>query len=356
MDDLIQHIETEYYELEAKLQDPAFILQKDAYIKASKRFSELAPLMEELKKYRLIEKQAISTRALLEQEQDQELIKAAKEEIERLNEEQEELRERLGRMFSGLNRTNETQKEQNRVFLEIRAGTGGEEAALFAYDLFRMYQKYAEAKGWTIIIINESKDDLGGYKEVVAEIAGKGVFEVLKYESGVHRVQRIPETEKSGRIHTSTATVAVLPVVENAKIDLDPKDLKIEFTRSSGPGGQNVNKLETAVRITHIPTGMVVICQSERHQHQNRERALEILKSKLYQLQLEEQQKKIVSERRKQVGSGERAEKIRTYNFPQDRITDHRLRQSWKNMARILNGDLDLIFKEFCQPFGETDI
>jgi len=203
-----------------------------------------------------------------------------------------------------------------------------------------MYKKHIESRTWSLEVVSENRDELGGYKEIVAEASGQGIFNTFKLESGVHRVQRIPETEKAGRIHTSTATVVVLPVVKNVEFEVSEKDLEIEFTHSSGPGGQNVNKLETAVRIKHLPTGLVVTSQSQRQQHQNKERALEILKSKLYQLKLEEEQAKLGSERKKQVSTADRSEKIRTYNFPQDRITDHRIKQSWSNLPSVLEGDL----------------
>lgn len=231
--------------------------------------------------------------------------------------------------------------------MEIRAGTGGEEAAIFAADLFRMYSKYAQSRGWNFAILDSNRTTLGGFKEVVFEINGAGVFEELQNESGVHRVQRIPKTEKSGRVHTSTATVAVLPKIEPLEIKINPQDLKIDVARSSGPGGQNVNKLETAVRITHLPTGLVVFCQNERSQFQNREKAMEILRAKLFDLKQNEQLSQITQERRAQIGNGERSEKIRTYNWPQNRITDHRLNKSWHNLESIVDGKLDTIVKAF---------
>ncbi|TSC53504.1 MAG: peptide chain release factor 1 [Parcubacteria group bacterium LiPW_39] len=233
------------------------------------------------------------------------------------------------------------------VIIEIRAGTGGEEAAIFAADLFRMYSKYAQSQGWGFSILDSNRTGLGGFKEIVMEINGAGAFEQLKNESGVHRVQRIPRTEKNGRVHTSTATVAVLPKVEPIEIKINPRDLKIDVARSSGPGGQNVNKLETAVRITHLPTGLTVFCQNERSQSQNKEKALEILRAKIFDLKQEEQLSQIGQERRTQIGSAERSEKIRTYNFPQNRITDHRLNKSWHDLETILNGKLDTIIKVF---------
>ncbi|MFN3691474.1 MAG: peptide chain release factor 1 [Fervidobacterium sp.] len=235
------------------------------------------------------------------------------------------------------------------VFLEIRAGTGGEEAALFAGDLLRMYLRYAEIKGWDTEIIDESRSDLGGYKEVVVRIKGKNCGTYMKYERGVHRVQRIPVTESGGRIHTSTATVAVLPEMKDVDIYIDPKDIRIDTYRASGAGGQYVNKTESAIRITHIPTGIVVTCQSERSQHQNKEKAMMVLRAKLYELARREQDDKLSVQRKTQIGSGERSEKIRTYNFPQNRVTDHRINLTIYNLQAVLDGDLDLIIPKLMQ-------
>ncbi len=235
------------------------------------------------------------------------------------------------------------------VFLEIRAGTGGEEAALFAGDLLRMYLRYSERMGWSTEIIDESKSDLGGYKEVVVRIKGKNSGTYMKYERGVHRVQRIPVTESGGRIHTSTATIAVLPEMKDVDVYIDPKDIRIDTYRASGAGGQYVNKTESAIRITHIPTGIVVTCQSERSQHQNKEKAMMVLRAKLYELARKEQDEKLSSQRKNQIGSGERSEKIRTYNFPQNRVTDHRINLTIYNLQAVLDGDLDLIIPKLMQ-------
>ncbi len=232
------------------------------------------------------------------------------------------------------------------IILEIRAGAGGEEAAIFAADLFRMYTKYAQSQGWSFSVLDSHPSSLQGYKSIVIEIKGNEAYDRLKYESGVHRVQRIPKTEKSGRIHTSTASVAVLPKVEAVEVQINPSDIELSTFRSSGPGGQNVNKVETAVRLTHKPTGVVVECQSERSQASNREKAMDILRAKIYQEKLEKQQKEIASERREQIGTAMRAEKIRTYNFPQNRITDHRIGKSWHNLEDILEGKLDKPIKD----------
>ncbi len=287
----LEELKKEYDELSKKLSDPQFLLNSNEVAIALKRFAEI------------------------------------KKEINRLEKSAES-------------------PQPSRLILEIRAGTGGEEAALFAADLLRMYTKFADRKGWPHKLVDIDKTDLGGVKNAVLEIDSVEAWEYLKKESGVHRVQRIPKTEKSGRIHTSTATVAVLPEMPDIKIELNPADLEITFARGGGPGGQNVNKLETAVRILHKPTGISVWCQSERYQHQNKERALAILKAKLAKLEEEKIRSQIEKERRSQIGSAERSEKIRTYNFPQDRITDHRIGKSWHNIDKILDGDLEEITSE----------
>ncbi len=237
----------------------------------------------------------------------------------------------------------------DKIILEIRAGTGGDEAAIFAGDLTRMYQRYAAGRGWGFSIIDYNQITLGGYKTFIAEINGAGAFDALKNESGVHRVQRIPETEKSGRIHTSTASVAVIPEVEEKEVYINPNDLEVTFSRAGGPGGQNVNKVETAVRLTHKPTGIVISSRTERSQHANREKAMDILRAKLFEIQREQAVGKVSEIRREQIGSAERAEKIRTYNFPEDRITDHRIGKKFHNIENILDGNLDPIVKAFAK-------
>jgi len=233
------------------------------------------------------------------------------------------------------------------VIIEIRAGAGGDEAALFAHDLYRMYTRFAEKQDWQTKLLNSSQSSLKGFKEVVFQIKGENVYEKLKQEAGVHRVQRIPATEKSGRIHTSTASVAILPQVESKQVEIKPQDIKIDTFRASGPGGQNVNMRSTAVRLTHMPTGIVINSQNERNQAMNRENALNILRSKLYLMKNEQEIKKMGQERKAQIGTADRSEKIRTYNFPQDRITDHRIKKSWHNLEKILDGNLQLIIKKF---------
>ncbi len=241
----------------------------------------------------------------------------------------------------------ETRELPDDAIMEIRAGTGGDEAALFARDLFQMYTRFAQNRGWSVALLEESKSSLGGYKEVVCEIHGKNAYRLLRAESGVHRVQRIPDTEKSGRIHTSAASVAVLPLAREVDVEIKPEDIKIEFFRASGPGGQNVNKVETAVRVYHLPTGIQVSSQTQRSQQQNRERAMTILRSTLLDAKIETENKKRAEERKMQIGTGDRSEKIRTYNFPQDRVTDHRIKQSWHNIPSLMEGNIDPIIEAF---------
>jgi len=280
---------------------------------------------------------------------DDDLLFLAEEDLRKNKKLKEKILTEGAKKMKGNNDTSEIKG----IIVEIRAGTGGGEAALFAHDLFRMYNRYAENKGWPIKIINMSKTALDGLKEGVMEINDKEAFKDLKYEAGVHRVQRIPTTEKSGRIHTSTATVAILPQVKNIQIEIKPDDLEETFFRSSGPGGQNVQKVETAVRLIHKPTGIVVTCQSERQQKQNREKALEFLKNKILNKKQEEMTGKIEKERRDQIGRAKRSEKIRTYNFPQDRITDHRIKKSWHNIEEALNGNLNKIIEDIKKEYRQ---
>ncbi|MGB9763189.1 MAG: peptide chain release factor 1 [Minisyncoccia bacterium] len=348
MESELQKLIEEKIELLKKLSDPEFLSNTINFQTASRHLKELENKINILENIEKANKKIEEAQSLLAEANDPEMIKLIEEEITKNN----ELKNKYLKQLKELNE-NENKEKIKSVIIEIRPGTGGEEAALFAQDLFRMYQKYAEKKNWPYQIIDISITNLGGLKEGVMEILNDEAYENLKYEGGVHRVQRIPETEKSGRIHTSTATVAILPQIENVNIEIKPEDIEETFYRSSGPGGQNVQKVETAVRLLHKPTGIIVSCQSERYQKQNREKALEILKNKLWEIEQTKINNQITQKRRDQIGHAERSEKIRTYNFPQDRITDHRLKQNWHHIAEILEGNLDEIIEAFKKEYPE---
>ncbi len=331
----LEEVEKRFEELTEKLADPELVGDREKYAKIAREHAELSEIVETYRTYKKTLEEIEGNKELLE-DQDEELVKLAREELKELTAKAEELEKKL--MFLLLPKDPNDEKN---ILLEIRAGTGGEEAALFAADLFRMYSRYAERKGWEVEILDVNPTGLGGFKEIIALIKGKGAYSRLKYESGVHRVQRIPETESQGRIHTSAVTVAVLPEAEEVDIEIRPEDLRIETMRASGHGGQHVNKTESAVRITHIPTGIVVSCQNERSQHQNRARAMQILRARLYELKLREQEEKIQAERRSQVGTGDRSERIRTYNFPQNRVTDHRIGLTLYRLEQVMDGEID---------------
>lgn len=327
----LRELERRHRELEAMLSRPA--RDPAELARQQREYAELSRLVSPYREYLRLAEQLREAEGLLE---DPELAELAREEAEQLRERMRELEERLRGLLG------EGRPEEDRgVILEIRAGTGGEEAALFAADLFGMYARYAERRGWRLEMMSASPTELGGFREVIALIQGKGAYGRLRYESGVHRVQRIPVTESQGRIHTSTATVAVLPEVSEPEVEIRPEDLRIDVFRASGPGGQHVNTTDSAVRITHLPTGLVVTCQDERSQHRNRAKAMKILRARLYDLKARQQQEELASRRRAQVGSGERSERIRTYNFPQNRVTDHRIGLTIHRLSHVLEGDLD---------------
>jgi len=342
----LENLIKEKEQLLKKLSNPEFLSNSSNFEEVSCLLKEIEQKINLLKEIKKAEKKILEAQEILAEASDKELLDLAEEEIKK--------NEEMKKKALNLLENQENDKTIKSVILEIRAGTGGEEAALFAQDLFRMYQRYAAKNNWSLKIINTSSTSLGGLKEGILEINNKTVYENLKFEGGVHRVQRIPETEKSGRVHTSTATVAVLPQVENIKIDIRPEDIEETFYRSSGPGGQNVQKVETAVRLYHKPTGITISCQSERYQKQNREKALEILKSKLWEIEQEKEFSQMTKERRDQIGHAERAEKIRTYNFPQDRVTDHRIKKSWHNMNNILEGNLEEIIEVLKKEFPQS--
>jgi peptide chain release factor 1 len=333
----LREIEGKYEELDELLATPEISTDYQKYQKHAKAKAELEEIVTEFRRYKSIVSGITEAKELLKLD-DSEMQLMAREELERLEAQKSEMEQALQRMLLP-----KDPKDEKNVIIEIRAGTGGEESALFAAELYRMYAKYAERKGWKIGIIDSNPTGLGGFKEIIASLEGHGVYSNLKHESGVHRVQRVPVTEGSGRIHTSAVTVAVLPEAEDVEVEIKDSELKIDTFCASGPGGQHVNTSHSAVRITHLPTGMVVSCQDERSQHKNRAKALKVLRSRLYQLAQEEQANAIANNRKTQVGSGDRSEKIRTYNFPQNRLTDHRINLTLYQLDRIMEGELDEI-------------
>ena len=338
--DKLNAVEAKYHELLSLLGDPAIQADASQYRTHAKALAELEPLVDRYREYKAVVSNLVQAEELARGD-DQDMRGLALEEIPGLKARSEAL---LGEIKVLL--LPKDPNDEKNVVLEIRAGTGGDEAALFAADLFRMYARYAERQGWRVETLSSNETGVGGIKEVIAEISGKNVYSRLKYESGVHRVQRVPATEASGRIHTSTATVAVLPEAEEVDIQIDAKDLRIDTFCSSGPGGQSVNTTYSAVRLTHIPTGMVVSQQDEKSQIKNKAKAMKVLRARLYEMEMRKQQEAIAKDRKSQVGTGERSEKIRTYNFPQNRITDHRINFTTHRLPDVLDGNLTELIDE----------
>ncbi len=341
MQDKLELIEKRYEELEQLLSDPRVIEKREEWMNLSKEMASISPVVELYRRLKRINQELGEAEELLAQGEDADMEDYFKKEIEELNREKEKLESDLKEELLP-----KDPYDDKNVFIEIRAGTGGEEAALFAADLLKMYSRYAEQKNYRAEIVESHPTDIGGYKEVILGIEGKGAYSRMKFESGVHRVQRIPSTESGGRIHTSAATVAVLPEVEDVEVEINPQDLRIDTFCATGPGGQSVNTTQSAIRITHLPTGLVVSCQDEKSQLQNKEKALRILRSRLLDKYISEQTAEVAEARKTMVGSGDRSERIRTYNFPQNRVTDHRIGLTLHKLELVLNGDLDEIIEE----------
>ncbi len=334
--DKLKKIDSEYNSILKKLKDPEIVKDPVKVKKYSKMLSQIEDIVKAARRYKKVREEIEETKGMLKTEKDEELIKLIEEELLSLKKGKLKLESEIEELLA----PKDTLAEKD-IIIEIRAGAGGEEAALFAADLFKMYSKYGEKNNFNIKVLSSNISDLGGFKEIIFEVSGKGAYEKFKYESGVHRVQRVPVTESSGRIHTSTTTVAVLPVAGEVDVKIKPEDLYIETFRASGPGGQHVNVTDSAVRITHVPTNMVVSCQDERSQFQNKQKALKILRARLLDMKIRKQQKDIAVKRKVQIGTGERSEKIRTYNFPQNRVTDHRIGLTLHRLDQVLSGEID---------------
>lgn len=344
--DKLLSLENRFTEMNKELSDPNVIADLDRYQKLAKEHKALEPIIEKIIKYKSISKQLEEDKKVIEENSDPELVELAQMEVDELEENIQSLEDELKILL-----VPKVPEDEKNCIMEIRAGTGGDEAGIFAGDLYRMYLRYCERNKYKVDVMNTSEATRGGYKEVIFSITGSDVYGQLKYESGVHRVQRVPETEAQGRVHTSAASVAVLPEVEDVEIALDPSELKVDVYRSSGPGGQSVNTTDSAVRITHIPSGIVVTCQDEKSQHKNKAKALKVLKARIYDIALQEQHKEIDAQRRTMVGSGDRSAKIRTYNYPQGRVTDHRINFTVYKLDSVMQGEIE----EFIEKMQMAD-
>ena len=339
--DKLREVKDKFESINEQLADPEVISNQERLIKLSKERSSLEDIVSAYEEYENVVKTIKENKEIVNSSKDSELVEMAEMELDELEEKEVELEDRIKVLLIP-----KDPADDKPAILEVRAGTGGDEAGLFANDLLRMYTRYAEIKGWKYELIDLNEGSVGGIKEAVLNISGEGVFGELKYESGVHRVQRVPETEASGRVHTSAASVVVLPEAEDVEVDIDQNDLRIDVYRSGGAGGQNVNKVETAIRITHLPTGIVVQCQDERSQLKNRQKAMKVLKARLYDMKLHEHNSEIAEQRKSMVKSGDRSDKIRTYNFPQNRVTDHRIGLTLYNLSEVIEGELSELIEK----------
>lgn len=336
------NLKSELTELERQFNEPGVASDPEVMRDLGKRYSDVKELVSELDSLKKMRKDISENQKLLDEEEDSDLKKMLEDDVVKLTETAESLEGKIKRKL-----VPPDPNDSRNAILEMRAGAGGDEASLFVADLFRAYSLYAQNRDWKIEILNHHRSEVGGYKEIIAFISGRNIYKFLKNESGVHRVQRIPSTEKNGRIHTSTITVAVMPEAEITEVNISPSDIRIDTFRSSGPGGQSVNKTDSAIRITHIPTGIIVSCQDQKSQHKNKDKAMKVLSARLLAFEEEKKRKEREDLRSSQVGTGERSEKIRTYNFPQNRVTDHRLKKSWHNLDKIMEGEISEIIESF---------